>query len=99
MRPSARSKSRSVTAMDRSPFDAQAHERPLRRSLDPVHLMQAEPVVLAELWRPAWAIQKEHRFAVRSSDVNMRRAMIVWINDHAQAIEPMNGRHRLNVSE
>jgi hypothetical protein len=58
------------------------------------HFAQAEPVAFAQLQRPARAIQIEYRFACRSLDVNMCGAMIVWIHDHTQSIEPINGWHR-----
>lgn len=41
-------------------------------------------------------MQDEHGFAGRSLDVDVRRAMIVWVDDHAQAIEAQDSRHRQN---
>jgi hypothetical protein len=43
------------------------------------------------------AIQKEHSFAIRSFDVDMRGSMVVRVDDDAQAIEPMNGRHGFSL--
>src|SRR5438067_8312037 len=86
-------------AMDRPPFLAQTRERTLHRSLDPTRLAHAEPVAFAELQRSARAVQEEHGLAACSDDMDMRRSMIVGIYDHAKPIKPMNGRHRVSVSE
>ena len=41
-------------------------------------------------------MQDEHGLAGRSLDVDVRRAMIVWVDDHAQAIEAQDSQHRRN---
>lgn len=38
-------------------------------------------------------MQNEHGLAACSLDVDMRGAMIVWIDDNAQAIKSENSRH------
>src|SRR5258708_10608737 len=93
MRASARSNSRLVTPMNRPPLSAQDGKHGHQHLFDAVHFAQIEPVALAQLGRPARAVQKEYRFAIRSFDVDVRGSVIVRIYDHAQAIEPMNGRH------
>src|SRR5207253_8422818 len=40
-----------------------------------------------------------HGLSACSDDMDMRRSMIVGIYDHAMPIKPMNGRHRVSVSE
>ena len=39
------------------------------------------------------AMQKKHRLFGRSYDVNVRRTMIVRVDDHAQPVDAENNRH------
>jgi hypothetical protein len=45
------------------------------------------------------AMQDEHRLARRSPDMNMRRSVIVWVNDHMKAIKTEHSRHCRFISE
>ncbi|ALX44694.1 hypothetical protein WT08_00865 [Burkholderia sp. MSMB1552] len=76
-----------------SPFIAKGEEDVREGSLDARDLGSAEAVALTQPGRAIGAMQDEHRFAVRSSDVDMRGSMIVRVDDHAQAIEAVYGRH------
>ena len=60
---------------------------------DTITFLMAESVTLSQHRWPLRAMQDKNSFTVRTDDVNMRGAMIVRIDDNAQASEAKNGRH------
>jgi hypothetical protein len=79
--------------MKRSPFVAQRGQFGRQSGFDAVHIGQAEPITLAQNRWPIWALQYEYRFAIRPFYMDMRGSMIIWVDDHAQAIESVDGWH------
>jgi hypothetical protein len=53
----------------------------------------SKSIVPSERHRPAWTVQVKQRFTVCPDDAHMVRAMVVRIDDHAQAAEAKNCGH------
>lgn len=60
---------------------------------DPPQVSPVKAAVLAQLGRAIGAVQEEHHLATASSDADMRRPMIVRVDDHAQPVDAEDGRH------
>ena len=54
-----------------------------------------ETVAEVKLWRSVRTMQCEDRLVAASDHVDVGRPVIVWIDDHAQTIEPVHSRHTL----
>lgn len=55
--------------------------------------MQTETTALSKQWRAIRALQYEHRFLPSAHDMDMRRTMIVGVDDDAQSVGSTHGRH------
>lgn len=79
--------------MDVPPLGAQRWQHVSQNVADTIHLPILETVVETKLWWFVRAVQCEDRLAAASDHVNVRGPVIVWIDDHTQIIETVNGRH------
>ena len=58
----------------------------------------SETVTGAQLRRAMWTVQREHRFFPGTDHVNMLGPMVVWIDDHSQAIQAERRWHGSKLS-
>jgi hypothetical protein len=73
--------------MNLPPVSAECQELSRQRGGDTVEVWRVEAIVLAQLWRSLGAVQDEHRFTALADDMDMRRPVVVGVDDGAQAIE------------
>jgi hypothetical protein len=74
----------------RAQFDQMLSHLPLNR----LQFVQGETIVLAQRHRTVRAIQEEQGLASIPDDVNVRRPMMVRVNDKPQLTDPKSSRHR-----
>src|SRR5690348_862412 len=91
--------SSSVIAMDRLPILAQACQRLVQGYLYRSQGLSGESATTSQTGRPAGAVEDEHRLLRRADDMDVGGSVIIWIDDHAQAIEPQNSRHSCILSK
>jgi hypothetical protein len=48
----------------------------------PCDVLTAEPIDFAQAGRPTWAVQDEYSFTACTCYVDVRRAVIVWVDHH-----------------
>ena len=79
--------------MNCSPFLAQERQNAGQLRLDAGELAPVEAEVLAQARRAIGAMQVEHRLAAPPNDVHVSWSMIIRIDDDAQPIDGVDGRH------
>jgi hypothetical protein len=79
--------------MNPAPFRAKVSKITGERRLDPIHLRYCKPKVFPQLGRTVRTIEIEHRLTAASYYVDVRRTMIVRIDDHSQRSDPDYGGH------
>jgi len=79
--------------MNSAPFCTEACQITGERRLDPVHLRERKPKVFPQFGRTVRTIEIEDRLTTATYYVNVRRAMIVRIDDHPQRSDPGYGGH------
>jgi len=68
-----------------------------KRCLDPVRLCDRKPKIFPQLGRTVRTIKIEHRLAAAAYHMDVRRTMIVRIDDHSQRTDPGYGGHYIKT--
>lgn len=79
--------------MNPAPFSAKVSKISGERRLDPVHLRDRKPKVFPQLGWTVRTVEIEYRLTTAAYDVNVRRAMIIRIDDYPQRSDPGYGGH------
>jgi hypothetical protein len=79
--------------MNPAPFSAKKSKITGEHRLDPVHLRDRKPKVFPQFGRTVQTVEIEHCLTSAAYYVDVRRAMIVRIDDHSQRSDPGYGRH------
>jgi len=79
--------------MNPAPFRAQSSKLVGERRLDPVRLCDRKSEVFPQFWRTVRTVEAEHRLTAAAYHVNVRRPMIVRIDDHSQRSDPGYSGH------
>lgn len=67
------------------PREAKLNERFQQRRLNRCYVAPGEPVVLTQLGGPARTVQIKHGLTTLPNDVNVSGAVVIEIDDHAEA--------------
>jgi len=70
-----------------------------KHTLNPDQIARGETVILTNCNRTPRNIQSEYCFVTTPDDMNMRRAMVIWVNSHTQSANPQYGWHEVSLPQ
>jgi hypothetical protein len=84
--------------MDILPGGAEFGCVPIERGYDALDLSRGEAVIATQTDWTGWAVQIKGGVTLGCDDVNVRRPMVVRVDDYAQVPNSQGGRHRRRIA-